>query len=146
MTSRYDDLATSRRTTRAAMSASPTQRVTYKSPLHQMTQTTPTCLWNDSADIDELNYAIENGADGATCNPVIALGILKKDIAGWRPRIEGVLRELPGATEDQIGWKLVEEMSIRAAKLLEPAFAAHAGRNGRLSIQTDPRYYRDAGA
>jgi transaldolase len=111
-----------------------------------MTQTTPTCLWNDSADINELNYAIENGAVGATCNPVIALGILKKDIATWRPRIEAVLHEFPGATEDQIGWKLVEEMSIRAAKLLEPAFAEHAGRNGRLSIQTDPRYYRDPGA
>ncbi|MDQ6879644.1 MAG: transaldolase family protein [Candidatus Dormibacteraeota bacterium] len=111
-----------------------------------MTQTTPTCLWNDSADIDELKYSIENGAVGATCNPVIALGILKKDIASWRPRIEALLRELPTATEDQIGWKLVEEMSVRAAKLLEPAFATHEGRNGRLSVQTDPRYYRDAGA
>ena len=121
-------------------------RVTYKSRLHEMTQTTPTVLWNDSADIDELNYAIENGAVGATCNPVIAVGILKKHIAEWRPRIEALLRELPDATEDQIGWKLVEEMSVRAAKLLEPAFAAHAGRNGRLSIQTDPRFYRDAGA
>jgi transaldolase len=122
------------------------QTVTYKSRLHQMTQTTPTMLWNDSADIDELSYAIENGAVGATCNPVIAVGILKKEIAVWRPRIEALLRELPGATEDQIGWTLVEEMSVRAAKLLEPAFAAHAGRNGRLSIQTDPRLYRDAGA
>jgi len=111
-----------------------------------MTQTTPTMLWNDSADIDELNYAIENGAVGATCNPVIAVGILKKEIAVWRPRIEALLRELPSATEDQIGWKLVEEMSVRAAKLLEPAFAVHAGRNGRLSIQTDPRLFRDAGA
>jgi transaldolase len=111
-----------------------------------MTQTTPTMLWNDSADIGELTYAIENGAVGATCNPVIAVGILKKEIAVWRPRIEALMRELPRATEDQIGWKLVEEMSVRAAKLLEPAFAAHAGRNGRLSIQTDPRLYRDAGA
>jgi transaldolase len=111
-----------------------------------MTQTTPTCLWNDSADIDELNYAIENGAVGATCNPVIAVTILKKEMAVWRPRIESLLRDLPGATEDQIGWKLVEEMSVRAAKLLEPAFAAYAGRNGRLSIQTDPRYFRDRGA
>ena len=40
--------------------------LTYKSRLHQMTQTTPTVLWNDSADIDELKYAIENGAVGAT--------------------------------------------------------------------------------
>ena len=118
----------------------------YKSPLHQMTQTTSTMLWNDSADIDELAYAIDNGAVGATCNPVIALGILKKEIALWGPRIQELMREMPGATEDQIGWKLVEEMSIRAARLLEPAFAAHHGRNGRLSIQTDPRFYRDADA
>ncbi|MHB8611443.1 MAG: transaldolase family protein [Candidatus Dormibacteraceae bacterium] len=111
-----------------------------------MTQTTPTCLWNDSADIDELKYAIDNGGVGATCNPVIAVGILKRDLSTWRLRIERLLRDMPGATEDQIGWKLVEEMSVRAAKLLEPTFAAHAGRNGRLSIQTDPRLYRDAGA
>jgi transaldolase len=121
-------------------------RVTYKSRLHQMTQTTPTVLWNDSADIDELNYAIENGAVGATCNPVIAVGLLKKHLDEWRPRIQALLSEMPEATEDQVGWKLVEEMSVKAAKLLEPAFAAAAGRNGRLSIQTDPRLYRDADA
>ena len=119
------------------------REVTYKSPLHEMTQTTPTALWNDSADIDELSYAIDNGAVGATCNPVIAVTILKKRIADWRPRIEALLREMPGATEDQVGWKLVEEMSVQAAKLLEPAFARHGGRDGRLSIQTDPRLYRD---
>ena len=124
----------------------PEVAVTYKSPLHEMTQTTPTVLWNDSADIDELRYAIDNGAVGATCNPVIALGILKKEIAAWRTRIQELMRELPGATEDQIGWRLVEEMSVRAAKLLAPAFAEHRGRNGRLSIQTDPRLYRDTAA
>src|SRR6185437_15131704 len=64
----------------------------------------------------------------------------------WRPRIQELMREMPGATEDQIGWKLVEEMSVRAARLLEPAFAEHRGRNGRLSIQTDPRLYRDTAA
>src|SRR5256885_5562216 len=120
--------------------------VTYKSPLHEMTQTTPTVLWNDSADMDELGYAIDNGAVGATCNPVIAVTILKKEIAAWRPRIQQLMRELPNATEDEIGWKLVEEMSVRAAKLLEPGFAEHHGRNGRLSIQTDPRLYREPAA
>src|SRR5579864_2516922 len=120
--------------------------VTYKSPLHQMTQTTPTCLWNDSADLDELRYAIDNGAVGATCNPVIAVTVLKKEIDHWRARTVELMREMPYATEDQIGWELVEEMSIRAARLLEPAFAEHRGRNGRLSIQTDPRFYRDTTA
>jgi transaldolase len=120
--------------------------VTYRSPLHQMTQTTPTCLWNDSASIDELTYAIEHGAVGATCNPVIAMSVLKGDTATWRPRAESLLRELPTATEDTIAWKLVEELSVRAAQLLEPIFETHHGRNGRLSIQTDPRFFRDSDA
>jgi transaldolase len=111
-----------------------------------MTQTTPTCLWNDSAAIDELTASIADGAVGATCNPVIAATILRHEIAAWRPRIESLLAEMPTATEDQIAWKLVEELSIRAARLLEPAFAEHRGRNGRLSIQTDPRLYRNTRA
>ena len=129
----------------AQMTDDPTRRG-YKSPLHCMTQTTPTCLWNDSADVDELAYAIENGAVGATCNPAIVLGMLKKDLAKSRARIEELMAELPAATEDQIGWKLVEELSIRAAKLLEPAFETSHGRDGRLSIQIDPRLYRNTEA
>jgi transaldolase len=118
----------------------------YKSPLHQMTQTTPTCLWNDSASIAELNDSISHGAVGATCNPVIALAALKADMATWKPRIAELIREMPSATEDQIGWKLVEELSVRAAELLRPAFEKHGGRNGRLSIQTDPRNFRNSEA
>ncbi|HYS29918.1 MAG TPA: transaldolase family protein [Candidatus Limnocylindria bacterium] len=111
-----------------------------------MTQTTPTRLWNDSASIEELTYSMEHGAVGATCNPVIAVTVLKKEMATWRPRIESLLREMPTATEDEIGWRLVEELSVRAAELLEPIFAAEGGRNGRLSIQTDPRHFRNTGA
>jgi transaldolase len=39
---------------------------------------------------------------------------------------------------------MVRELSVNAAKLLEPAFEKYKGRNGRLSIQTDPRFHRDA--
>jgi transaldolase len=118
----------------------------YKSPLHQMTQTTPTCLWNDSASVAELQYSIEHGAVGATCNPVIVLGVLKQEFAAWKGRIGALIEELPTATEDQIGWQLVREISIQAAKVLEPVFQAHHGKNGRLSIQTDPRLFRDTQA
>jgi transaldolase len=118
----------------------------YKSPLQQMTQTTPTCLWNDSASIAELTDSISHGAVGATCNPVIALSALKSEMATWKPRIAELIREMPSATEDQIGWKLVEELSVRAAELLRPAFDKHGGRNGRLSIQTDPRNFRNSEA
>jgi transaldolase len=118
----------------------------YKSPLHKMTQTTPTCLWNDSASIQELTYSIAHGAVGATCNPVIVLGVLKKEMNLWKGRIEGLIKERPTATEDEIAWQVVREMSVRAAALLKPIFDAEGGRNGRLSIQTDPRLFRDSKA
>lgn len=123
-----------------------TSLASYKSPLHQMTQTTPTCLWNDSASIDELTRSIADGAVGATCNPVIALAAIKAELAQWKQRIRALVDELPAATESQIGWRVVEELSTQAAKLLEPAFGAHRGRNGRLSIQTDPHLFRDSAA
>lgn len=117
--------------------------VTYKSPLHRMTVSTATCLWNDSASVQELSYSIEHGAVGATCNPVIVLGVLKKEINAWKGRIEALIRELPTATEDEIAWRLVREISAQAAALLKPIFDQQQGRNGRLSIQTDPRLFRD---
>src|SRR6201993_2371859 len=115
----------------------------FKSPLHKMTQTTPTCLWNDSASIEELKYSMEHGGVGATCNPVIVLGVLKKELAIWKTRIEALLKERPAAGEDEIAWKVVREISVRAAAVLKPVFDAQGGKNGRLSIQTDPRLYRN---
>jgi len=120
--------------------------VTYKSPLHEMTQTTPTCLWNDSASIQELTYSIEHGAVGATCNPVIVLGVLKSEMAQWKDRIHALIREMPATSESEIAWQIVREISAKAAALLLPTFRAQDGRNGRLSIQTDPRLYRNTKA
>jgi transaldolase len=121
-------------------------RESYKSPLHEMTHTTPTCLWNDSASIPELTYSIEHGAVGATCNPVIVLGVLKKEMPQWKDRIQALIRDWPTATEEQLAWQIVREISAKSAALLKPVFDAHGGRNGRLSIQTDPRFYRDTEA
>jgi transaldolase len=118
----------------------------WRSPLHEMTQTTATCLWNDSADPDELRWSLDQGGVGATCNPVIAHTVLKTRLAEWRPRIAALMRERQTATEDDIAWAAVEALSVDAAALLLPAFKAYHGRNGRLSIQTDPRLYRDAAA
>ena len=96
----------------------PVTAVAYKSPLHEMTQSTPTCLWNDSASIQELTYSIEHGATGATCNPVIVLGVLKKEMAQWKERINTLIHERPTATEDEIAWQLVREVSMKGAALL----------------------------
>lgn len=115
-------------------------------PLRRAADRFPTALWNDSADPDELSRSIEFGAVGATCNPVIALAAVKAHLDIWTPRIQTLAEENPTASESELGWKVVEELSIEAARLLEPEFWRSGGRNGRLSIQTDPRLHRDADA
>jgi transaldolase len=89
---------------------------------------------------------MEHGAVGATCNPVIVLGVLKNEIADWKSRIQSLIKELPTATEDDLAWQLVREISVKAASLLKPVFDEQHGKNGRLSIQTDPRLFRDTQA
>jgi len=115
-------------------------------PLLRMARETPTRLWNDSATPAELSAAIGWGAVGATCNPVIALAALRSDLPRWQRRIRDHATEHPTASESDIGWAMVRELSVEAAALLSDAFAEHLGRNGRLSVQTDPRLYRDADA
>ena len=116
----------------------------YKSVLHEMTQTTQTALWNDSCAIEELKSSIGHGAIGATCNPVIVNSVLKQEWEIWKLRIPQIIKENPTASEDEIAWMLIEEMSKKAAALLMPIFKSEKGKNGRLSVQTDPRFYRSA--
>jgi transaldolase len=37
---------------------------------------------------------------------------------------------------------VVEDMSIRGARMLEPVFESQRGRQGRLSVQTSPILFR----
>jgi transaldolase len=119
---------------------------TFKSPLHQMTQTTSTCLWNDSACETELRYALEHGAVGATCNPVIAVDVVKQEWPFWKERIQGLQQRHATAGEGEVAWRVIEDMAVLRAALLVPVFETQGGRNGRLSVQTDPRAFRNGAA
>lgn len=115
----------------------------FKSPLHEMTKTMKTDFWNDSCSIDELTYALEYGAAGATTNPVIVGNVLKQDRERYDERIKEMVRTMPEATEDEIAWKLNEEMAQAGAKMLLPIFEENKGKSGRISIQTNTKYYRN---
>lgn len=115
-------------------------------PLLEATRMFPTVLWNDSSDLVELQKSISYGGVGATCNPVIAYSTISSHLDQWAPRIKEIAAANPTWTESQIGWQAVRQMSVEAAALLMPAFEQYQGRNGRLSVQTDPRLHRDAAA
>jgi transaldolase len=114
------------------------------SPLRRMVEETPTDLWNDSCAVAELEYAVANGAVGATSNPTIVGEVLKKEWATWAPRVLAMHAEQPAASDVDIAWQLVAEMSARGARILEPIFEREGGRNGRLSMQTDPTAWSNA--
>ena len=71
------------------------QPSTGKGPLHQTASTTATDYWNGSCSVEELTYAIERGAVGATTNPTIVGDVLKKEMHLWRERIEEIVAENP---------------------------------------------------
>lgn len=119
-------------------------QTSYLGPLHEMTCTTPTDLWNDSCSVEELTYALKHGAVGATTNPVIVGEVLQKELHLWEEPIGRLLSENPTATEDDLTWRLIERMAVKGAELLLPVYERENHRKGKLSIQTHPKYYRDA--
>lgn len=115
-------------------------------PLGRTIAETATDIWNDSCNVDELEYAVAFGAVGATANPTIVVDNWRKDPSHWAGRVRALATEQPLFSERELAMGIVAEMSVRAAPLLQPAFTASGGRAGRLSIQTDPTLFRDAPA
>jgi transaldolase len=113
------------------------------SPLLRMTQETPTQYWNDSCAVEELAYAVERGATGATSNPSIVLEVLRKEQAHWVPRLHEIAAANPTWSEVDLTWAIVEEMAARGAAVLQPVYEARHGRAGRLSLQINPANHRD---
>lgn len=116
--------------------------VMTSSPLARTVAETATDIWNDSCAVDELEYAIANGAVGATANPTIVSDVWKADPTRWRATTRDIADEHPDWTEVDLAWAIVEAMSLEAAPLLLPAFKRFDGRQGRLSMQTNPTFWR----
>ena len=72
-----------------------TQQYDTESPLYRTVSTTETDYWNDSCSAAELEYAIRNGAVGATTNPSIVLNVLKKEHAAWKDLIGQIIAANP---------------------------------------------------
>ena len=118
-------------------------KTTYLSPLHETVSTTLTDFWNDSCSVEELTYAIEHGAVGATSNPTIVEQVLRQERHLWESRIHQVIAENPSWSEEDVMWRVFEEIAVKGAELLLPVFEREEGKKGRMSIQTNPANYRN---
>ena len=120
-----------------------TTLTTVDCPLLRTTLGGRTDYWNDSCAVDELAYAVDRGATGATSNPSIVLEVMKREAAVWSPRVRELAVEHPRWSEVELAWAIVEEMAARGAAVLLPIFERDRGARGRLSVQVDPANYRD---
>ncbi len=120
--------------------------ITYKSPLHETVSAYPTDFWNDSCSVEELAYAIDHGAVGATSNPTIVEQVLNQERHLWEGRIYELIADNPTWSDEDVMSKIFEEIALKGAELLLPVFERENGMKGRLSIQTNPSYYRNVDA
>ena len=100
-------------------------------------------VWNDSCSCRELSYAIENGASGATTNPVIVGNVLKKELPEWEDTIKNIIKDNPTFTEDEVSWEVIKALGAKASTLLLPQYKETHGQKGRISFQTNAKFYRD---
>ena len=116
----------------------------YKGKLHESAVVFPqTEIWMDSCGEEELNFGLERGIAGATSNPTIVGAVIRKELDIWEKRIKELIVEMDDATEDEIVWALIGEIGALRSKKLLPVFEKNKGRKGRLSIQTNAKYYRN---
>ena len=118
-----------------------------KTKLQQTTEISDfkTDIWNDSCSVQELTYSLNNSdCTGATNNPVIVGNVLKKEFSLWEDRINQIIEENPSFGEIEVTWQLIQEMTQKGAEILKPIFDREKGKKGRISIQVDPKNWRDA--
>lgn len=100
-------------------------------------------IWNDSCSIAELTYAIENGAVGATTNPVIVNQVLSHDLSEWEDTVLELVNTHPEKTEDAIAWEVIGKLGVKASDLLKPIFYESHGQKGRISFQVNAKFDRN---
>ena len=116
----------------------------YKGKLHETVVRFPqTDIWMDSCGEEELDYGLARGITGATSNPIIVGAVVKKELSYWEPRIRALITANPAANEDEITWLLIDEVGRERSRKLLDVFERFQGKKGRLSIQTNAKFYRD---
>ncbi len=104
-------------------------------------------VWNDSCSCKELQYAIDQSAAvGATTNPAIVFNVLKKELPEWEDTIKKIVSDNPSATEDFVAWETIKALGSKASQLLLPKYKETKGQKGRISFQTNAKFYQDKDA
>lgn len=95
---------------------------------------TGTKVWLDSIDPDLVKKNRAQGATGATSNPIIIADLIKT--GRFDEDLQKLLEE--GATDEQIAWKLTDQLVCDAQEVFRPVWEETCGNNGYVSFELDP--------
>ena len=95
---------------------------------------TGTKLYLDSVDPQEVDRALEDGAVGATSNPVIIGGIIAA--GGFDDDIKRLAGE--GKDDSEIAWALCDKLVADAQAKFLPIWESSGGEAGWVSFELDP--------
>ena len=98
--------------------------------------------WTDTAEMDTMDEAIENGATGVTTNPIL----IKKSLYGnpeyWRPYLESA----KGLSGDEKAEEILRCVTVEVAKKFQPIYEAMDGVQGYVCAQVNPKKQGDTAA
>jgi transaldolase len=94
-----------------------------------------TKVWSDSIDPQVMKTAAAIGITGATSNPIIIEGIIRK--GGLDERISQLI-DKRGSDDAAIAWELNDELVKSAQKVFMPAWEKTGGNDGYVSFELDP--------
>jgi transaldolase len=109
--------------------------------LKWLSGSTSTKWWHDSADPDELNESLANGAAGVTTNPVLIKQSLYSRPDIWDPLISDISRDLKGPEKaEEIQKRITQDLALK----LEPVYRQTGGKHGYVCAQVIPTKAGDA--
>jgi transaldolase len=95
---------------------------------------TGTKLWLDSIDPELVRVNRQQGATGATSNPIIISELLKT--GRFDNEIANLMRQ--GLDDSAVAWKMTDDLVKQAQAVFAPAHAATKGDDGYVSFELDP--------
>lgn len=111
--------------------------------LRWLAENTESSWWHDSADPQELNEAIRNGAVGVTTNPFLIQSTLNQSRRKWQKVYEDCPSELVGDERKEM---LLRLTVAELAKQLKPIYEQTNGEQGYACAQVNPLKQGDANA
>lgn len=93
-----------------------------------------TKLWLDSIDPDLVRLNREQGATGATSNPIIVSDLIKT--GRFDDRLAALMKQ--GLDDEAVAWSVTDQLVKQAQDVFAPVWTETKGNDGYVSFELDP--------